>query len=168
MNRKNPLALLFGWIALTVGVSPATNAASANPAGGGAVQTSTIVTGQVSNTATRAFVEGASVAVSGTNQTALTDREGRYQFSGLPAGPVTLEVSYTGLTTQRITVLVSAGQRTVRNVEMTSEVYRMDAFTVAGIREGQAAAITQQRNAPNVKNVTAHRCVRQCRRWQRR
>ena len=155
MNRKNPLALLVGWIARTVGVSPATNAAIANPAGGGAVQTGAAVIGQVSNAATHASLEGAFVTIAGTNHTAITDREGRYEFTALPAGPVTLEVSYTGLTTQRITVMVSAGQRTVRNVELTSDIYLMDAFTVAGIREGQAAAITQQRNAPNVKNVTA-------------
>jgi len=155
MNRKNPLALLFGWIALTVGVSPATNAASANPAGGGAVQTGAAVSGQVSNAATHASLEGAFVTIAGTNHTAITDREGRYEFTALPAGPATVEVAYTGLTTERLPVTLAAGQKTVRNVEMTSDVYRMDAFTVAGIREGQAAAITQQRNAPNVKNVTA-------------
>jgi TonB-dependent receptor len=40
-----------------------------------------------------------------------------------------------------------------QEIALTSSVYAMDAFTVAGEREGNALAITQQRNAPNVKNV---------------
>ncbi|MEY4687173.1 MAG: hypothetical protein RIR76_1196, partial [Verrucomicrobiota bacterium] len=35
-----------------------------------------ILTGQVSNAATRAFLEGASVSVAGTARSAVTDREG--------------------------------------------------------------------------------------------
>ncbi|MBM3854179.1 MAG: hypothetical protein FJ399_13650, partial [Verrucomicrobia bacterium] len=42
-----------------------------------------------------------------------------------------------------------------RNFNLTSKVYRLDAFTVSGQREGAAAAITLQRNADNVKNVVA-------------
>lgn len=155
MNRKNPIALLFGWIALTLGPTPATSAASSNPGTGSVPQDTTEITGQVSNAATRAFLEGALVTVAGTNQMAITDREGRFQLRGLPAGPATLEVSYTGLTTQRVPVTASSGQRAVADVALTSDIYMMDAFTVAGLREGQALAITQQRNAANVKNVAA-------------
>jgi hypothetical protein len=39
------------------------------------------VSGQVSNAATRAFLEGAVVAVAGTSQSAVTDREGRFQLN---------------------------------------------------------------------------------------
>ena len=43
----------------------------------------------------------------------------------------------------------------VRNFDLTNEVYKLDHFKVTGEREGNAAAITAQRNAPNVKNIVA-------------
>ena len=112
------------------------------------------VTGQVSNAATASFLDGAEVVVAGTARSAVTDREGRFEFS-LPAGAVTLVVSYTGLEAKRIPVVVTAGARAVQNVELSSSLYRMEAFTVSGPREGSASAITKQREAPNVKNIVA-------------
>ncbi|MEO6246126.1 MAG: TonB-dependent receptor, partial [Opitutaceae bacterium] len=63
--------------------------------------------------------------------------------------------SYTGLDTARSSVTVAAGQRAVRNFDLSSGVYKLDTFTVSGAREGSAAAITAQRNAENVKNVVS-------------
>jgi TonB-dependent receptor len=117
-------------------------------------QTAGIVSGQVSNAATKAFLDGAEVSVDGSSRSTTTDREGQYELS-LPAGVATLVVRYTGLEPQRVTVDVRAGARAVQNIELSSGVYRMEAFTVAGLREGSAQAITRQREAPNVKNVVA-------------
>ena len=117
-------------------------------------QTSGIVSGQVSNAATSIFLEGAEVSVEGTNRVALTDREGRFELS-LPTGVATLVVRYTGLEAQKVTIDVKPGARTIQNVEMNSGIYKLDAFTVSGPREGSASAITQQREALNVKNVVA-------------
>jgi TonB-dependent receptor len=114
-----------------------------------------VITGQVSNSATRSYLEGALVEVAGTNRSAYTDREGRYQITGVPAGNVTLVVSFTGLDAKRIPVQLAAGERLVRDVELTSEIYRLDKFTVAGEREGTAKAETMQRLAPNVKAIVS-------------
>ncbi|MBI4624736.1 MAG: TonB-dependent receptor, partial [Verrucomicrobia bacterium] len=113
------------------------------------------ITGQVSNVSTRAFLQGAVVELSGTDQSTITDREGRYEFTGVPAGPATLIVTFTGLDLQRIVVPVSAGQKVVRDVQLTSNIYQLDKFTVAGMREGTALAATLQRQAPNVKNIVS-------------
>lgn len=152
-KRTNPIALLIAWLGLAVAPTQAVQVAEGNTAA--PPRSTGSITGQVSNAATLAFLEGAIVQVSGTDRVALTDREGRYQITGLPAGPVTLEVSYTGLTTKRMPATLSSSEKTVLDVALTSDVYMMDKFTVAGIREGQALALTQQRNAPNVKNVAA-------------
>ncbi|MES2696919.1 MAG: carboxypeptidase regulatory-like domain-containing protein, partial [Verrucomicrobiota bacterium] len=117
-------------------------------------QTDGVVAGQVSNAATGAFLEGAEVSADGSNRSVNTDREGRYELR-LPPGVKTLVVRYTGLDIQRIPVTLTAGGRTTQNVELTSGVYKMQAFTVAGAREGNAAAIVAQREAMNVKNVVA-------------
>lgn len=117
-------------------------------------QTDGTVTGQVSNAATGSYLEGAEISVDGTTRTVNTDREGRYSIS-LPPGVRTIIVRYTGLDIQRIPVNVNSGARTVQDVQLTASYYKMEAFTVAGIREGHAAAITAQREAMNVKNVVA-------------
>ena len=64
-------------------------------------------------------------------------------------------VSYIGLDPVRGQVTVGAGQRAVRDFDLTTGIYKLDAFKVTGEREGGAAAITAQRNADNVKNVVA-------------
>lgn len=117
-------------------------------------QSNGVVTGQISNAATSIFLEGAEVGVEGTNNYTLTDREGRYELL-LPPGVVTLVARYTGLEPQKITVEVKPGARVNQPIALGSSVYKLEAFTVSGPREGSARAITQQREAPNVKNVVA-------------
>jgi TonB-dependent receptor len=114
-----------------------------------------VISGQVSNAATRAFLEGALVEVAGTDRSVITDREGRFQVSVAPGETTTLVVSYAGLDTQRLSVPVGPGQRVVRDVALTAEIYKLDKFTVAGEREGTALAETLQRQAPNVKAVVS-------------
>ncbi len=153
MKATLPLILL---LASVVGLPPSTPAAAADTPPP-RIQTSATgtVTGQVSNAATRSFLEGAVVELLGTNRTVLTDREGRYQFGAMPAGPATLIVSFSGLDLQRIPVTVTSGGTVERNIALTSEVYKLEKFTVAGEREGTALAETLQRHAPNVKAVVS-------------
>ena len=114
-----------------------------------------VVTGTVSNAATRNLLEGAKVEVPTLNRSVLTDNTGRFTLAGLPSGNVELVVSYLGLDTKRETVSVGAGQRVVRNIDLSAEIYRLGEFRVTGEREGNALALTAQRNADNVKNVVA-------------
>ncbi len=117
-------------------------------------QSSGLVTGQVRNAATSTFLEGAEVSVDGTSRSALTDREGRFEIT-LPSGITTLVVRYTGLEAEKVTIDIRPGARLVQNVALNSGIYKLDAVTVSGPREGSAQAITRQREAPNVKNVVA-------------
>ena len=113
------------------------------------------ISGRVQNLATGAYLEGASVRLEPTGQSTLTARDGSFYFPALPAGEYRVAVSYTGLDPQSATLAVAPGGSVTREFALTSQVYALDAFTVAGEREGNALAITQQRNAPNVKNVIA-------------
>jgi TonB-dependent receptor len=120
-----------------------------------AAPAATLVTGTVSNAATGDLLEGVRVSLPRLERTAFTDNTGRYVFDNVPAGTHAILVSYTGLDPVKQEVVVSAGQRLTRNFDLTTGVYQLEAFTVAGEREGAAAAITAQRNAPNTKNVVA-------------
>jgi TonB-dependent receptor len=111
--------------------------------------------GFVSNAALKKGLEGAIVEIPQLGITTQTDNSGRYLFTGLPAGTHEVVVSYIGLDTVTTPVGVSDGQRVTRDVELTASIYKLDAFMVTGEREGNALALTMQRNADNVKNVVA-------------
>ncbi len=113
------------------------------------------ITGSVINVATGGFLQGAAVSVENTAISALTDRSGRFQLRDVPAGAHTVVVNYTGLDEVRVRADVGAGPTRLPMIELTSAVYQLDPFTVAGEREGTARAITAQRNASNIKTVVA-------------
>lgn len=115
--------------------------------------TAATVSGRVTNQATRDVLPGAVVGVDGTAVSTTTERDGSFSLN-VPEGPHTLVVSYAGLDTARVPVTVGTAAL-VRDVELTSNVYRLDPFAVKGIREGNALAIQQQRQAMNVKTVVA-------------
>jgi TonB-dependent receptor len=113
------------------------------------------LTGNISNAATRNLLEGARVEVPALGLTAYTDNTGRYVISDVPAGTHDVTASYTGLDTLKASVTVAPGQRVTRDFDLTTAIYQLQAFQVTGEREGNAAAITAQRNAPNVTNIVA-------------
>ena len=113
------------------------------------------ISGNVSNLATGNLLEGARVEISALGISSLVDETGRYVLGSVPAGTHELVVTYTGLDPVRATVAVTADQSATRNFDLTTGIYKLEAFKVAGEREGNAAAITAARNAENLKNVAA-------------
>lgn len=113
-----------------------------------------VVTGQVINQNTGYVLTSAFVGTAGSLMMEATDNNGIYRLV-LPEGPQTIVVSYSGLDEQRFGVELKAGQEVRRDVALTSALYKMDKFVVKSIREGQAAAINEERSAANVKTVAA-------------
>jgi hypothetical protein len=114
-----------------------------------------VVTGTVANEATGQFLRNAEVRIEGTNLSALTESDGSFRLSGVPAGAQKLVVSYAGLDAVTRPVTVSAGQPARADFALKSDVYRLSQFVVAGDREGQAKAINDQKNADHMKSVIA-------------
>src|SRR5687767_4158234 len=71
--------------------------------------------GTITNSATGRALQGARVVVEGANRELLTDGLGNYRLDDLPAGEVTVLVSYTGLDTARVQVPLS-GAETRRDI----------------------------------------------------
>ena len=114
-----------------------------------------VITGNVSNAATRNLLSGARVEIPSHALGALTDDTGRYVLAGVPAGSHEVLVSYIGLDSVRRQVSLAAGQRVAQDFDLTTGIYKMDQFKVVGEREGDAAAITAYRNSENLKNIAA-------------
>ena len=113
-----------------------------------------VVSGHVSNEATRDLLAGAVLQVEGTTISTVTERGGTYSLS-LPLGAYTLLVSYAGLDVARVPISITLGSTTTTDIGLKSEIYKLDAFSVSGVREGNALAIQTQRLAENPKWVAA-------------
>lgn len=150
MKRLNLIALFIGCLGLALTTTPALPAAdrSSNLPG-------TII-GTVSSAETRNALQGAVVSVQATGKAVLTDNAGRFVLTEVSAGTVELVVSYTGFDDLTQTVVVSRSEPTRLAIELkSSSILKLEAYTVSTEREGNALALTQQRNASNVKNVIA-------------
>ena len=134
-------------------------AAKANSAEAGSAMTAAagheMLSGTVINAATGRVLEGARVAIQGAGREILTDEQGIYRLVDLPVGPQILSVSYTGLDSQLIPVTIEARRITRLDVGLTSGIYTLGAFVVSGEREGNARAITLQRQSSGVKNIVS-------------
>jgi hypothetical protein len=112
------------------------------------------LSGIVTNAATGRALQGARVVVEGAGRETITGTDGGYRMESLAAGTISLSFSYTGLDVARVQVDLAAGSNR-RDVALTSGVYRMDQFVVAGEREGNAQAVTLQRLSDGVKNIVS-------------
>ncbi len=113
------------------------------------------LSGNIANLATGNLLEGARIEIPALGRTVFSDPTGRYVLADLPAGTHEVVVTYAGLDPQRAVITVAAAAVAARNFDLTTGIYKLDAFKVTGEREGAAAALTAQRNADNLRNVVA-------------
>ncbi|MDO8544812.1 MAG: TonB-dependent receptor [Opitutaceae bacterium] len=121
------------------------------------------ITGRIFNPATGEYVRNAEVRIDGTAQVAVSEDGGYYRLTSVPAGDVTLVASYLGYESVTARVTINPGATTTRDFELAGagarpaagEVVTLGAFLVEAEQEGQAKAISEQRQAMNVKTVVA-------------
>ncbi len=126
--------------------APSTNANAS-------VGSGTII-GRVSNSATNDFLFGAIVSIDGKALQTTTDRSGEFTLN-VPAGTHSIVASFTGLNPIQRTIEVATGAIATQDFALTADIYQLEKYVVAGVREGQAAAIQNQRQAMNSKTVAA-------------
>lgn len=141
-----PAALARLRVALSSTILLLAGAAFAQTAGGR-------ITGVVTNSDETAFLEGAVVTIDGLGRSAVTDRRGEFDFSAVSPGIYTLRVLYTGMTPASAQAVVQAGQSASVTVALREDAIKMGTFSVVADRSADVLALTEQRNAPNVKNV---------------
>ncbi|HRE81314.1 MAG TPA: carboxypeptidase-like regulatory domain-containing protein, partial [Opitutaceae bacterium] len=125
-----------------------------------------MVEGRVLNESSGNYLNNARVSIPGTTFETNTDITGFFRLRNLPAGSVTLQVSYVGLTTETMVVRVDSDAVVTQNFSLrlgetkgadsSERVHQLDALTVAERQlSGRASALQEQKNAPNIKNVIA-------------
>ena len=163
MKSKTPIALLVAWLGLAALPTQAVLGAEQHPAS--APHQTGSITGRVQNIVTGQYLTRARVSVKDTKNVVFTDEFGTFRMVNVPVGPVVLEVFYTDLDPQRVTLELAAGQNIERDVGLTSKarygqdpsVVKLNPYVVGSNRDTdiQAIATNEQRFAPNVKNVIA-------------
>lgn len=114
------------------------------------------ISGVISSSESGRTLEGARVELPDSGRTALTDQNGRFSLLDIPPGEHRVVASYIGFEEQKMTVHVSPGSESALGLRLiSSDVLVLENFTVVSEREGNAASLTAQRNAANVKNVVS-------------
>ncbi|OAM90441.1 TonB-dependent receptor [Termitidicoccus mucosus] len=113
------------------------------------------ISGRVMNQGTGKYLANALVTIEGTRLETLTDGDGNYRFFDAPAGTVRVTASYTDLDRNSQVVAVVAGQTATADFNLTTQVYQLERFVVAGDREGAALATQEQRMSASQKAVFA-------------
>ncbi len=101
----------------------------------------------------------ASVAVTGTGLATTTDEKGDYHLASVPAGSHELLASSVGFGESRARVTVSAGRTIRQDFTLGGEIIQLGTVVVQGTRDGQARALTQQKNAINLMTVVSSDAV---------
>jgi len=124
-------------------------------AGNLSAQATGSLVGRVLDASTGKYLEGADITVSGTALHTTSERGGSFALGAVPTGAQQVTATYPGLDAMHIPVTVAADGPTVVEVNFNSEVVKLEAFHVAGMKEGSAQAVALQKAAVNMKVVAA-------------
>lgn len=161
-----PTFAVFSWlvrallvVALSFTITSTQAFAQASPTG--------TVEGRVQNAKNGQYLNNARVRVEGTDLQVFTNQYGEYTLNDVPAGQAKLQVLFTGLPAQTVTVNVAAGQTVQQDLFIgraetgaprpEGEPIVLDQFVIQSEREtnAQAIAANEQRFAPNIKVVVS-------------
>ena len=142
--RYGPVSLLIFLLTGFLIVSPAWS------------QSSGTVVGRVTDASTDQPLPGSNVVVSGTATGVATDIDGTFRIGRLAPGSTELRISYIGYETQTVSVQIESGRTVRADVSLQPARLSGDEVVVLGVRaQGQAKALSQQKNAANITNVVA-------------
>lgn len=111
------------------------------------------ISGTITNAENNEPVIGVSVAVKGTSRGAVTDPDGSFFISAVPAGEQTIVASSVGFEPQERTITVPDGGIVNENFTLGSSSKALEEIVVTGIRRSQITAINAKRTALNTKEV---------------
>ena len=122
------------------------------------------IEGSVLGTGNGAFLNNARVIIEGTRIEVLTDANGLYRFTNVPAGPVQLRVTYAGMETKTARMNVAAATTARQDFELSiprdqttlddKSTVKLESFVVESTAlSAAAAAVNEQKMSPNIKNV---------------
>jgi TonB-dependent receptor len=111
-----------------------------------------VIAGTVKDSASNVLI-GAVVEVAPSGQRAVSDDQGNFRISDVPAGEYTLTVSYVGFANFTAPAKVDAGQTATVNPSLQVASRNDQMLVVADRLEGQTEAINIERSSDNIVQV---------------
>lgn len=119
-------------------------------------QNKTSLSGTVLDGQTKEVLLGANVYFTGTSIGAITDLNGDYIITGIPAGTYELSVSYIGYETYTENMTFTSDQVQKKDVSLSySGGVNLADVVITAQAKGQIASINQQLNSEEIKNVVS-------------
>ncbi|MBO9562946.1 MAG: TonB-dependent receptor [Niastella sp.] len=122
--------------------------------GTGAWAQQAIIKGKITDAVNKEVLTGATITLSGANNTTVTDVNGEFLLYAQP-GDRQLVVRYLGYRDTTIALNIKSHETRSLNIGLSSTYSRLSSVVVMGLLQGQAKALNQQKNADNIKNVVA-------------
>lgn len=115
------------------------------------------VSGRVLDSRSGTPLPGAVVGIDGSLWQTVSDRDGRFQLAGIPAGDYVVVAAFLGRPTTRLQLTVRRGETIALEVQLTPLVVIEERVTVSAspIGHGAARALNQQMTAPSIMNVVS-------------
>ena len=115
-----------------------------------------IVSGRIVDSGSGFPLPGAHIMLDGAEPGAVSDQDGRFKFTGAASGDHELTVTYIGYTPAAVPVSVSDRKVATLEIELAPGVIVADEVLIVSERlQGQARALNQQKQNPNITNVVA-------------
>lgn len=113
-----------------------------------------IIKGKITDAVNKEVLTGATITLSGANNTTVTDINGEFFLYAQP-GDRQLVVRYLGYRDTAIALRLQSNETRSLDIHLSSTYSRLSSVIVMGLLQGQAKALNQQKNADNIKNVIA-------------
>jgi TonB-dependent receptor len=113
------------------------------------------IRGKVSDIDSGTALAGANIMIQGTSQGTAADLNGNFTLRNVPAGDVTLVISYIGYNRITPEVTVPAGAVVQQDFYLQPTVLEGEEITITAQGEGQVSAIMQQLTSNKIVNVVS-------------
>jgi len=120
-----------------------------------------LIRGTVTDSTTHDPLVGANVHLMGTAFGGVTDIEGMYKVTSIPAGTYRLRVSYVGYKARERDVTIHEGETITFNANLPADVIEGSEVVVTGQARGQVAAINQQLTSSTIVNVISEEKIQE-------
>jgi len=120
-----------------------------------------IIQGTVADSTSREPLIGANVLLVRTALGGVSDREGNFRVTAIPAGSYRLKVSYVGYLSREFEVQVADDQVVTVSVRLLADLLESDEIVVTAQLRGQVAAINQQLTSNTIVNVISEEKIRE-------
>ncbi len=130
-------------------------------ASSGSACAETILRGTVADSVSGEPLIGANVYLVKTAHGGVTDRQGEFRITGIPAGRYQLRVSYIGYHARELDVTLAEDEAATLDIRLLVDVIESEEIVVTTQLRGQVAAINQQLTANTIMNVISEEKIQE-------